>query len=303
MTWSRILSLLLAPAVALATVTLQAVAAVTPVAATSSSNPCGSVPKLVRSDFPDKPRIDNRFMPMVPGTQFLLDGVVLDDLGNPHPHRIETTVTDLTKVIDGVRTMVIFDRDIQDGVLTESEIFFLAQDRDGAVWLLGEYPELYDAGSLTGAPSTWISGVDGAHAGIAMPAHPRTGTPVYIQGLARSVGFFDCASVYRTGKHTCVATGCYDGVLITDEFAPPDPLGGHQRKYYAPGVGNIRVAAAGGVDPEALQLTGAGLLCHADFAAVRSDALKQDKRAYKVASAVYDGTPHAKDTLPDPRVC
>jgi hypothetical protein len=294
-----LLSAVLASAVALATVVLHAAAAA-PAAASSTASSCGPVPKLDRSSFPDRPKVDNRFLPLVPGMQYLLDGVVLDTLGNPHSHRIETTVTDLTKVIDGVRSIVVFDRDIQDGVLTESEIFFQAQDRDGTVWLLGEYPEEYSGGVLSGAPRTWLSGVTGSHAGIAMLAHPRTGSGVHIQGFAPSVGFFDCASVFKTGRSTCVPAGCYDGVLITDEFAPNDPAGGHQRKYYAPGVGSVRVSAAGGVDPETLTLTSATRLCAGTFAKVRSDALKQDRRAYRVAPEVYGESPRARDTLPAP---
>ena len=60
------------------------------------------------------------------------------------PHQVITTVTDLTKVIDGVRTVVIWERDINDGRLLEGELAFQAQDDDGNVWNLGEYPEEYD---------------------------------------------------------------------------------------------------------------------------------------------------------------
>src|SRR5205085_8847383 len=141
------------------------------------------------------------------------------------------------------------------GVLQESELFFLAQREDGSVWTLGEYPEEYDNGELTGAPSTWISGTARARAGIAMLAQPKVGAPTYLQGLGPKVGFKDCATVFQTGQRTCVPTGCYDGVLVTDEFAPLEPEGGHQRKFYAPGVGVVRVGAAGGVDPEELKLT------------------------------------------------
>jgi len=262
---------------------------------------CSPLP-LDRKDFPARPRIDNRFLPYVPGTQFHLDGSVILEDGKPHPHRIETTVTDLTKVIDGVRTMVVFDVDIQDKKLIESELFFVAQDSDGAVWTFGEYPEEYDKGKLAGAPKTWISGVAGARAGIAMLAKPRVGTPTFLQGLAPKVQFKDCATVFKTGQRTCVPVQCFNDVLVTDEFAPLDPAGGHQRKFFAPGVGTIKVAAAGGVDPEALQLTKAAKLCPAEFAKVREQALKQDHRGYTVSKDVYAKTPPAQRTL-DAETC
>ena len=274
-------------------------------AAAAASTACGvGVPRLERRDFPNQPRIDNRFSPLVPGMQFVLDGFVIGDDGLHHPHRIVTTVTDLTKVIDGVRTLVVQDKDFQDGVLQEQEIFFVAQDGDGKVWTFGEYPEEYDEnGKLTGAPSTWLSGVQDARAGIAMLGHPRTGTPTYVQGLAPQVDFLDCATVVQTGlQHVCVPVGCFNDVLVTDEFAPLDPAGGHQRKFYAPGVGVIRVTAASGADPETLELTKAEKLCKAAFSKIRTEVVKQDRRAYHVAKDVYRGTDPVKDTI-DARTC
>jgi hypothetical protein len=292
------LSVLVLPGLLLAASTPAAAGGVrqaAPAAAAAATN-CSPLP-LKPKRFPGTPKIDNRFSPLVPGMQFFLDGVVIADDGTSHPHRIATTVTDLTKVIDGVRTIVMFDVDIQDGQVQESELFFVAQRDDGSIWTLGEYPELYTNGVLTGAPSTWISGIAGARAGTAMLAHPRTGTPTYLQGLSTRVGFQDCATVFQTGQRTCVPLKCYDGVLVVDEFAPNDPLGGHQRKFYAPGVGAVRVAAAGGVDPEALQLTRAAKLCPPDFAKVRAQVLAQDSRGYRVSPDVYAKTPHASRTL------
>jgi hypothetical protein len=265
-------------------------------AVAAATSTCSPVP-LGRSHFPAVPRIDNRFYPLTPGTQFFLDGFVVADDGTKHPHRIATTVTDLTKVIDGVRTVVVFDVDIQDGRLQESELFFVAQRSDGSVWTLGEYPEEYDNGTLTGAPSTWISGIAGARAGRAMLANPQVGTPTYQQGLAPKVGFDDCATVFQTGQQACVPVGCFNDVLVVDEFAPNDPTGGHQRKLYAPGLGTIRVEPVGGTGQEALKLTKAAPLCPSEFAAVRTQVLAQDRRGYHVSPDVYAKTPHAERTL------
>jgi hypothetical protein len=241
--------------------------------------------------------VDNRFLPYVPGSQLVLDGVVVDEAGISHPHRIVTTVTDLTKVVDGVNTVVVFDVDIQDGEVVESELFFVAQRADGSVWTLGEYPEEYDGGELAGAPSTWIAGTAGARAGIAMQAHPQEGTPTYLQGLSPDIDFKDCATVVKVDQRTCVSAGCFEHVVVTDEFAPLDPEGGHQRKLAAPGVGVVRVGAAGGVDPEELQLTSATTLCGSDLATVRRQVLAQDGRGYRVAKDVYSDTTRAKRTL------
>jgi hypothetical protein len=151
-----------------------------------------------------------------------------------------TTVTDLSKVIDGVRTLVIWERDFTAGQLSEPELAFFAQDNAGNVWLVGEYPEEYEDGEFDKAPA-WISGQEGARAGIAMPAEPRQGAPDYAQGFAPPpADFTDRARVYKMDQKTCTPVECYENVLVTEEFNPDEP-GAFQLKYYASGVGNVRV--------------------------------------------------------------
>ncbi|HEX9338022.1 MAG TPA: hypothetical protein VF892_19145, partial [Pseudonocardiaceae bacterium] len=208
-----------------------------------------------------------------------------------------TTVTDLTKVIDGVQTVVLLDEDFDGSQLAEAELAFFAQDRRGTVWGLGEYPEEYDNGTFTGAPSTWITGLAGAHAGFAMLAHPRVGTSSYLQGRAPSIDFEDCAKVFATGQQICVPTGCYHNVLVTDEWGPLDPSGGHQRKFYASGVGLVHIGAVGGTDPEVLNLTTRTVLCPAALTTVRDTALRLDRHGYQVSPHVYGRTAHARQTL------
>jgi len=266
-------------------------------AAASAATSCSEIQSFKPSSFPAVPRINNRYLPWTPGMHFVVSGFVTDDDGLRHPHRIETTVTDLTKVIDGVRTLVAYDVDIQDGVIAESEVFFQGQANDGMVWNIGEYPEEYDGGVLAGAPSTWMTGIAGAKGGIGMLARPVLGSPAYKQGLANSVGFDDCAIVIATGQHTCVPVRCYDNVLVTDEWAPRDPAGGHQRKFYAPGVGVIRIEAVGGVNPEVAQLTRVTRLCGSSLSRIRQIVVAQDARGYSVSPSVYGKTPRVQRTL------
>jgi hypothetical protein len=268
--------------------------------AASTPNSCGAVPQVHKAVFPPSPVVDNSFLPLVPGTQVILDGFVVGADGSHIAHRIESTVTDLTKVVDGVRGIAVLERDFQGTplVLQESELFFQAQDTTGREWLLGEYPEEYTNGQLAGAPATWISGVGGDTAGIAMLATPQLGDHTYLQGHAPAVGFHDCATVFQTGEnHVCVPVGCFDNVLEIDEFSPKDHSGGHQRKFYAPGVGNIEVTAVGGVDPETVSATRIGSLCATDFATFRQLALEQDARGHTQSPKVYGTTPPLERTL------
>jgi len=241
-------------------------------------------------DFPRSPHIDNRWLPMRPGIDSVLSGTVREDDGKLHKHVIRSTVSSVTKLVNGVRSLVLFERDYEDGLLQESELAFQAQDRDGTVWNLGEYPEEYEDGSLAGAPSTWITGIAGAHAGVNMPTHPSLRTPVYCQGQARSVDFLDCARFVRTAAHTTWAGHSSNHALVSDEWAPLDPEGGHQLKYYVAGKGVVRVGAVGGANPEVLQLTHRTRLSAAALHRIDLQVLAQDRRGYRVSPRVYGKT-------------
>ncbi|MDP9222804.1 MAG: hypothetical protein M3P18_02925, partial [Actinomycetota bacterium] len=203
--------------------------------------------------FPARPVIDNKLLPWAPGTKLVYDGEVVED-GEHLAHRVVIVVTDLVKIVDRVRTRIIFDRDISEGVLEESELAFQAQDRDGTVWSLGEYPEEFEDGTFVGAPSTWLSGVNRARAGILIQAKPMVAGPSYSQGRAPDIDFADRAKVIDKGRRVCVPAGCFNDVWVVDEWDALDPSGGHQIKYHAPGVGVVFIKARGGDAQETLSL-------------------------------------------------
>ncbi|MGN6744161.1 MAG: hypothetical protein ACTHJL_12830 [Amnibacterium sp.] len=263
-----------------------------PASATTGPGDCRAAASFTQARFPARPDVDNRWFPLKPGSRFELSGT-MQDAGSTHRHSITSTVTGLTKVLHGVRTVVLLEQDFDNGELQESELAFMAEDSRGAVWNVGEYPEEYSDGRLDGAPSTWIEGIAGARAGIGMLAHPALGSAAYLQGTARSVGFRDCAQVARTGVSVCVPTGCYHHVLVTREWDPQDPAGGIQLKYSAPGVGTVLVRALGGDQPENLRLTGLHRLRGSALRAVDALALRQDARGYRVSPDVYGRTPRA----------
>jgi hypothetical protein len=235
-----------------------------------------------RDNFSESTKIDNKWSPLVPGTQFIYEGRSNRGHGR-RPHRVVFTVTDLTKEIDGVRSVVLWDQDINAGELLEGELALFAQDEDGNLWNMGEFPAEFDEnGKFEGAPDTWVSGLDGARAGILMRGDPKTGTPSYHQGLAPKIGFQDVAKVSKTDQRNCVPTDCYEDVLVTDETNPAEPDDGHQLKYYAPGVGNIRAApGVGGKEKEVLLLVAVNRLSPEKLAQARSEALKLEQRAYR----------------------
>jgi hypothetical protein len=243
-------------------------------------------------NFDDSTRIDNRWLPLQPSTQWVFEGFTIED-GEIIPHLIEFTVTDLTKEIDGVPTVVAYIEDYSNDQLVEAEIAFYAQDNDGVVWYLGEYPEEYENGRFVEAPA-WIAGLENAVAGIKMPAEPQMGTPSLSQGLAPVVQWSDRGQVYQMGQHTCVPFDCFEDVLLMDEFTLEEP-GAIQVKYYAPGVGQVRVGFRGtDLKPEILELIERSQLDPAALEEVRDAALALEQRAYDNSPNVYGETPPAE---------
>ena len=246
-----------------------------------------------RKNFGRSTVIDNEWFPLRPGTQLVFKGSAQEE-GRRVPHRLVFTVTDLTKVIAGVRTLVIWDRDYSAGHLVEKELAFFAQDNGGNVWQLGEHPEAYEDGKLVESP-TWIHRLKGARAGLSMKADPRPGGPSYSLGWGPAVGFNDRAKVHRVGQRTCVPFRCYEDVVVVAEFNPDEP-GRYQLKYYARGVGNVRVGWEGAKDTskETVALVTTVRLSPAALAKVREEALKLEKNAYRISKDVYGRTSPAK---------
>jgi hypothetical protein len=253
-----------------------------------------TAPTLNPQQFSHPTQVQNTWFPLAPGTEYVYRGQADRDGLGLLPARVVFTVTDVTKVVDGVRSLVVWDRDFSDGALVEDEIHFFAQQDNGDVWSLGEYPEEVEQGRVVGAPTTWLSGVEGAHAGIHVQGTPQVGSAPYVQGLAPAVGFFNAARVSAIGQRTCVPLACYDNVLVTDEFAPDEPGNGGSRKSYAPGVGNVRVEPGGDPDLESLELTSFRRLGQATRARANATALKLDTHARKVARRVYGSSAYAE---------
>ena len=243
-----------------------------------------------RNNFDRSTTVDNPWFPLKAGMSWVYRGTTLER-GKRVAHRLVTVVTDLTKVIDGVRTVVVWVEDYQEGKLVEAELAFFAQDKDGNVWSFGEYPEEYFNGRIIRAPA-WIHSLDEARAGIMMQAKPQLDTPSYSQGWGPTVLWSDRGQVDQMGQKTCVPLRCYDDVLIVAETTKAEPNAA-QLKYYSRGIGKIRVGWRGQGEKlqEVLELTEFSMLGPEALAKVRAAALKLEKSAYNVSKEVYGATP------------
>jgi hypothetical protein len=254
-----------------------------------------------RNRFSEPTMVDNQWFPLKPGMQFSFQGTAVEDERRV-TRRVVFTVTDLTKVIDGVHTVVVWDRDWSQGRLVEAELAFFAQDDDGNVWHLGQFPAEYEDGEFVDAPA-WLAGLDGAKAGVAMRAEPRVGTSEYSQGLGPEAEYADRAKVSKMLAESCVAAGCYQDVLVTEEWDAAEPAA-RQLKYYARGVGNFRVGWTGrDEEQEVLSLVNLTQLSPQALAAASAEALRLERFAYRASKDLYGRTAPAErptTTAPTP---
>jgi hypothetical protein len=265
----------------------------TPTATVAANDPQPEFANFDADNFGHSTKIDNEWFPMQPGTYWAYEGSFVDEDGDRLERRLEFTVTDLTKEIAGVRTVVAWIVDYNDGEIVEKEIAFYAQDNDGNIWYFGEHPEEYEDGNFIDAP-TWIAGQQDARPGVKMKAKPQLGTSSYFQGWGPAVEWSDYAQIDQMGQKTCVPVDCYEDVLIIAESSLGEK-GAFQLKHYARGVGEVRVGWRGtDTSQEDLQLVEHARLDADALAKIREEALALEKHAYEVSKDVYGPTSPAE---------
>jgi hypothetical protein len=182
--------------------------------------------------------IDNEYFPLEPGTTFVYEGKTEDATEGD-----TVRVTSHRRNVMGVECVVVEDRVIEDGELTEKTYDWYAQDEQGNVWYFGEDSREYENGKVKSTEGSWEAGKDGAEPGIIMPSDPKTGETYrqeYYKGEAE-----DMAKALKLDGSVEVPYGSFDNVLVTDEWTPLEPnIAEH--KYYAPGVGNVLEVAVEG---------------------------------------------------------
>jgi hypothetical protein len=183
-------------------------------------------------------RIDNPWWPMAPGSRW-----VYRERDGDSVQRVEVTVTGRRKTILGIEATVVRDVVTDDGALVEVTDDWYAQDRWGNVWYLGEETAEYEDGKVVTRAGSWEAGVDGAEAGVVVPADPRPGLRYRQEHYAGEAE--DRGEVLSLAEHVEVPFGSYGRVLMTKDTTPlePDVL---EHKFYARGVGPVLVLGLSG---------------------------------------------------------
>lgn len=261
----------------------------------SSSKQAPAVqPRFVAGDFGLPGRGANRFLPLKPGLQWVRVGAT--DVGHRRvPHRVIATVTGVTRVVDGIRAVAILDQDIDAGQLAQYSIDYLAEDRAGAVWLMGTYTENFEGGKFVSVFDAWLAGVNGGQPGKLMLGDPRLGTPPY--SIARPPGADpDVAQVVKSGQRVCVPLRCFDGAIVIREGKASAP--DNEFKSYAPGVGQILNTPRSASKHHDLEsLVNVTRLSPQGLAEVNAQALRLDRHARTTKQSIYGTTPPAQRTL------
>ena len=92
------------------------------------------------------------------------------------------------------------------------------------------------------------------------------------------------------GQKTCVPVDCYEDVLVNEESSLGE-TGAFQIKYYARGVGEVRVGWTGADETkEELELIEHVQLSPEELVQVREDVLAVEKHAYEISKDVYGQT-------------
>lgn len=186
-------------------------------------------PELDPADFVGA--IDNPYLPFTTGSTWVYEGT-----SEGEAERVEIEVLAERKLIMGISATVVRDKVFVADELVEDTLDWFAQDREGNVWYLGEAVKDYEDGKVVSTDGSFEVGMDGARAGIVMPAQPAVGHAYrqeFYKGKAE-----DMAEVLRVDEAKAVPFGRFDRVVVTRDWNPldPDPI---EEKYYAPGVGLI----------------------------------------------------------------
>ena len=170
------------------------------------------------------------------GTFFILEpGYVLhykDGKDN-----LTISVLDQTRMVDGVKTRVIEEREEKNGQLEEvSRNYFAIDNATGDVYYFGEEVDMYKNGKITSHEGAWLSGEDGATFGLAMPGHPKVGDKYYQEVAPEKA--MDRAENISLDETMKTPAGNFEKCLHVKETTPLERDISH--KWYAPGVGLLK---------------------------------------------------------------
>lgn len=187
----------------------------------------------------------NNYFPLKPGFQQIYkEGSIT---------LIRTFLTE-TKIIDGVETRVVEDKEDNNGILVEIARDYYAIDTiTHNVYYFGEDVDNYKDGKMVNHEGSWLSGVKGAKFGLQMPGKIRLGDKFY-QERAPEIAM-DRAEIVGTNEKvetpvpilvdsrnqtmSNFGTRTFTKCVKVEETSGLEK-GAKDYKWYAPGVGMLK---------------------------------------------------------------
>jgi hypothetical protein len=164
-----------------------------------------------------------------PGFQLVLQG------GDT---KLQITVLDETRQVDGVLTRVVEEREWKKGALYEvSKNYFARCEQTGDIFYFGEDVDYYENGKVVRHEGAWLAGVNGNRPGLIMPGTPKPGMKYY-QEIAPGVAM-DRAEVVSLSETCETPAGKFPNCLKVKEGSALE-FWAREYKYHAPGIGLVR---------------------------------------------------------------
>lgn len=170
----------------------------------------------------------NQYFVLEPGHQLVLEG------GDT---KLQITVLEDTKTVDGVLTRVVEEREWEDGELFEvSRNYFAICEATNDVYYFGEDVEFYKNGKVANHEGSWLAGQDGNKAGLIMPGAPQPKMKYY-QEIAPGLAM-DRAEVVSLDETCETPAGTFSECLKVKEGTALNFLE-VEYKYYAQNIGLV----------------------------------------------------------------
>ena len=171
----------------------------------------------------------NPYFILEPGYSLVLEG---------GGEQLTVTVLNETRMVDGVETRVVEERETKNGKLVEvSRNFFAISKRTNDVFYFGEEVDMYKDGQVVSHAGSWLSGVSGAKFGLMMPGTVSLNARYY-QEVASGVAM-DRATIVSVSDTVKTPAGEFTNCIKVQETTPLEPLI-TEYKYYAPGIGLVQ---------------------------------------------------------------
>ncbi|MFN0300076.1 MAG: hypothetical protein ACKVQU_06945 [Burkholderiales bacterium] len=171
----------------------------------------------------------NTYFILEPGHQKILEG---GDM------RLQITVLNETRKVDGVETRVVEEREWKNGELYEvAKNYFAICEQTKDVFYFGEDVDFYKNGKVVKHDGTWHAGVNGNKAGLIMPGNPKVGMKHY-QEIAPAIAM-DRAEIISLDETCQTPAGTFTKCMKVKETSAID-FTAVEYKYHAPDIGLVR---------------------------------------------------------------